>query len=405
MEVFAEFLWALQRTIATGERIVPVLRGSILLSYWFGDAARVAGDMDLEWFPTPDWGGRFASPIEHVRALCMFATTDQSFIQPASPISFVEESQKPDDGVSLWNWDYGTPGLRCFTGWTWEDRNLRGDLQIDLALAAFYDLTGIAMVTVELPRAAGDPVQVRAYAPEMLLAAKLSWIIRSIQRKSEPGEVDVLAFSGEPKDLFDAHLLVTKGQLRPADFQSAFLSVAMEDKLDWRQLDMLLDQELLIPDDEWSQSWPDFFERHRSLLEQRPGDMLRTISTRVRLLVGNVREHLPFLRSIADDPIDETPFLVYADWLEDQSDPRAEFIRVFCRFNFHDEKSERERLSAMLSDQPGGWLSQLFGGSERNRLIRKKLEAPAPAPEKKASLPNSTSGSAGPGSKPWWKFW
>src|SRR5262249_1393667 len=35
-----------------------------------------------------------------------------------------------------------------------------------------------------------------------------------------------------------------------------------------------------------------------------------------------------FLRSILDDPDDEANRLVYADWLEERGDPRAELIRL-----------------------------------------------------------------------------
>ena len=35
-----------------------------------------------------------------------------------------------------------------------------------------------------------------------------------------------------------------------------------------------------------------------------------------------------FLAAIAEDPADEARRLVYADWLDDRSDPRAEFLRV-----------------------------------------------------------------------------
>jgi uncharacterized protein (TIGR02996 family) len=35
----------------------------------------------------------------------------------------------------------------------------------------------------------------------------------------------------------------------------------------------------------------------------------------------------PFLETILDNPADDGPRLVYADWLEEQGDPRAEFIR------------------------------------------------------------------------------
>jgi uncharacterized protein (TIGR02996 family) len=35
-----------------------------------------------------------------------------------------------------------------------------------------------------------------------------------------------------------------------------------------------------------------------------------------------------FLQAIAHDPQDEAPRLIYADWLEERGDPRAEYLRV-----------------------------------------------------------------------------
>src|SRR4051812_18323402 len=42
-------------------------------------------------------------------------------------------------------------------------------------------------------------------------------------------------------------------------------------------------------------------------------------------------DHTPFLRTIAANPADDGPRLVYADWLEERGDTaRAEFIRLQC---------------------------------------------------------------------------
>ncbi len=39
-----------------------------------------------------------------------------------------------------------------------------------------------------------------------------------------------------------------------------------------------------------------------------------------------------FLQAISEKPDDDTPRLVYADWLDEHGDPaRAEFIRVQCQ--------------------------------------------------------------------------
>src|SRR5262249_45027554 len=83
-EVLVEFLHALHRTVSPYDHIVPVLRGSTLMRRWFGEAARPAADIDLEWFPQAGGGSRFASPLEHARGLCMFAVGDHY----GSPIAF-----------------------------------------------------------------------------------------------------------------------------------------------------------------------------------------------------------------------------------------------------------------------------------------------------------------------------
>jgi uncharacterized protein (TIGR02996 family) len=41
-------------------------------------------------------------------------------------------------------------------------------------------------------------------------------------------------------------------------------------------------------------------------------------------------EHDGFIRAILDDPEDDLPRLVYADWLEERGDPRGELIRLQC---------------------------------------------------------------------------
>ena len=368
-EVLVEFLHALQQTIDPYYKIVPVLRGSTLMKRWFGEAARPAADIDLEWFQEPGWGGRFASPLEHARSLCMFAVGDHR----GSPIRFDPDIPVPSDGVSLW--DYDTPGVRCYTGWTWTDRHLRGVLQIDIAQAGSYDLAGVAPETIELPREWGKPARLLAYSPEMLLAAKLSWIVRHVQRNTTPEGSHFLAVLGEPKDLFDTHLLLTEGRLRPEVFQNALLAVAVEDKLDWIQVDILLEQGLALPEDDGFPNWTNFFARHEKLIRQPPAEMLRTVIVRLRPLMGDVRQHLPFLRAIQADPVDEANLLIYADWLEERADPRADFLRLFCRFFFHGDRPARVMVESSLSAQPGGWLYHVFGSPERSRDLRKRIEA------------------------------
>src|SRR5262249_39331179 len=47
-------------------------------------------------------------------------------------------------------------------------------------------------------------------------------------------------------------------------------------------------------------------------------------------MAWRAEDTLPFIRAIAERPDEDMPRLIYADWLEERGDPRAEFIRVQC---------------------------------------------------------------------------
>lgn len=61
-----------------------------------------------------------------------------------------------------------------------------------------------------------------------------------------------------------------------------------------------------------------------------------------------------FIQTIIASPDDDAPRLVYADWLEEQGDPRGEFIRIQCE------------LAKMPEDDPRRWDLELRQG----RLLR-----------------------------------
>jgi uncharacterized protein (TIGR02996 family) len=73
-----------------------------------------------------------------------------------------------------------------------------------------------------------------------------------------------------------------------------------------------------------------------------------------------------FQRMIADNPDDDGPRLVYADWLEEQGDTaEAEYIRVQCQRNRlpADDQEGRARLTAQVEDTEkrlaGEWKARL----------------------------------------------
>jgi uncharacterized protein (TIGR02996 family) len=72
-------------------------------------------------------------------------------------------------------------------------------------------------------------------------------------------------------------------------------------------------------------------------------------------------EHLGFLRATFENPGDDTPRLIYADWLDERGDPRGEFIRVQCelaRLPQADSRLDglRARERALLKDHQQEWL-------------------------------------------------
>jgi uncharacterized protein (TIGR02996 family) len=76
----------------------------------------------------------------------------------------------------------------------------------------------------------------------------------------------------------------------------------------------------------------------------------------------------PFLQAILDNPDDDTPRLVFADWLEEHGDPvRAEFIRVQCAFakmkdvawDDPEKRTLRRRADDLLMKHRNGWLLDL----------------------------------------------
>jgi uncharacterized protein (TIGR02996 family) len=75
--------------------------------------------------------------------------------------------------------------------------------------------------------------------------------------------------------------------------------------------------------------------------------------------------HEAFLQAITEDPDDDTPRLVYADWMEEHGQPeRAELIRVQCRLaQTPSDDPERptllERERVLLTEHEAAWVEPL----------------------------------------------
>ncbi len=72
-------------------------------------------------------------------------------------------------------------------------------------------------------------------------------------------------------------------------------------------------------------------------------------------------EDLVFLRAILDVPEDRNTWLVYADWLDDRSDPRAEFLRLMVARSLmtDDDPAHAEiesRLAHLRTELDPNWM-------------------------------------------------
>ncbi|HTU18987.1 MAG TPA: nucleotidyl transferase AbiEii/AbiGii toxin family protein [Gemmataceae bacterium] len=378
------FLRYLSETVHGGEPVILVLRGSLLLRHWFAESARPAADIDLECFERVRGrrGNRFTSLIDHCRGLCCFATERAAWAnRGAAPVVEFDENAVPEDGQSLW--DYGTPGQRFHAGWTWHGPEERtGRIQIDLAESGSYDLNEIGVTDVPLVSLDGSTFRFPCYAPETMLATKLSWLLRSFGRLN-PGGSD-LEWKGDPKDLYDLHLLLTKTNLRVNVFQKALMAIGREDRLDWNNLQALFDVDRAEMTDADFRNWDEFREQHKDLVPSGPVELLWTIADRLGPLLGDfyLPKEMPFLLAINAHPLDEAGFLIYADWLEERGEePRSHFLRLCSRLFFRAEQLSRKELArtrtalqATLRITSVPWLLQLFGTSARWKEMRQHIE-------------------------------
>ena len=68
----------------------------------------------------------------------------------------------------------------------------------------------------------------------------------------------------------------------------------------------------------------------------------------------------PFLRAICENPADDAPRLVYADWLDENGDPdRAEFIRCDCLGDGYRRDGRSGVATRLLRKNRARWIAEL----------------------------------------------
>ncbi|MFJ4356734.1 nucleotidyl transferase AbiEii/AbiGii toxin family protein [Streptomyces massasporeus] len=162
-----------------------VLRGSVLMSAWFGEAAREPGDLDFVVVPDT-WR------MEDGR-------TDRMLSGIAEAAQELAEARGPGVGISargavvedIWTYDR-VPGRRMVLPWG-SPGLPGGHVQLDFV---FNERLPEGPELVELPGGA----LVQAATPELSLAWKLLWVINDVHTQG--------------KDLYDAVLLAERYPLR-----------------------------------------------------------------------------------------------------------------------------------------------------------------------------------------------
>jgi hypothetical protein len=292
--VLIEFLHALNR-LATewDEGFDPVLRGSLLLHHWYGDRARPPADLDIECFvhPVPAMSvsgnefydpddepgdipegrfgryGEYESLVDMGKAMCRYAAESADWRRPGGSVSitFKHVESPPGDGASLWV--YGTPGQRYYSAWEWPGhRPSGGRLQLDLSTPGPYTLDDLGVVNESFTAPGDATFLASVYSKEAMLAAKVSWLVRGLFRHRDGS----LSWSGEPKDLFDAHLLATDDALRPDVFRRAMLAVGAGDQLNWNDIDNLFEVRRADVSDAVFGNWAAFARRDPDLAPAGP---------------------------------------------------------------------------------------------------------------------------------------
>lgn len=359
-----------------------VLRGSILLQHWFGPMARPAADVDLESFPsgrfsqdlsetaTPAFGfyGEFVSPIDYAKAHCRYSGELFHYGQKEwkTRAEFFD-AEPTDGGTSLWT--YGTPGERYFAGWRYAGE--QGVLQIDIAQPGRYEFKDLHITkeTLELP--GFDPFQIQCYSQEAMLAAKLSWVLRGLSRRSDAqGQGFLPTWNGEFKDVFDLHLLLTNGVLSGRHFQKSLLGFCKSDDINWDSLDVLLSFRDEAHADMEFPTWPEFQWTHSKQVAGRtPQSMLREIAHHLESLLGDF--HLPaeldFIRAALESSDPTESYLIYSDYLEERGDSRGDFLRKLAEWKKSGSNLPDPELLQLTQSVSAAWLQRLSGSTANYR--------------------------------------
>jgi len=163
-----------------------VLRGSLLLKAWLGEAARQPGDID--WVISPD-SIEMVSPLGREMIDGLLRLISEHAVAGEAVINVAEVSV-----ADIWTYERA-PGQRFLVPWSAPGLP-RGVVQMDLV---FGENLPVPPVLTPMSTSDGDSISIYAATPELALAWKLLWL-----------ETDTYP---QGKDLYDAVLLAEQTRL------------------------------------------------------------------------------------------------------------------------------------------------------------------------------------------------
>lgn len=176
-----------------------ILRGSLLMSLWFGHNARRPGDMD--WVVIPDsWSYKSQATVDLISRIekCLKGTVHEGDVEFTIP----NKEFASDD---IWMYEKA-PGKRLIIPWECEDAAMNGTVQMDLV---FGETMPSEPVLVNISATGAPTVQVASASAAQSLAWKILWL-----------ETDAY---GQGKDLYDAVLLAEHAALDSRVLRETFL--------------------------------------------------------------------------------------------------------------------------------------------------------------------------------------
>jgi uncharacterized protein (TIGR02996 family) len=315
-----------------------VLRGGMLMRHWFRPLPRPAEDLDLV--------ATFPFDVEEAARRFLPVLADDAV---ADGVAFDVERTR-FEGIWL---STGSPGVRVFASGTVGEAE--ADFNVDIT---FGPPPRPAPVFGEIPTASGEPARVWVCRPEAVVGHK----VQALWHRGMLG--------WRPKDLIDLRLLLACVPMDAAELRGAIAAYLADVGGTGDDARAIFGQEAWWSMKLSSARWLDFVKSSRGAgRAERPGGR----RSRGRWPAGpgpggyTMSGGLAggFLDDIVAHIDDDTPRLVYADWLEENGHhDRAEFIRVQIersRLPAWDAAQVRLRLreQELLKQHGEKWLAEL----------------------------------------------